>query len=259
MPQTGLDRDHRAARLQQTRRLGEARRERALVGDVVEHEPVEDHVERRRREVEPAGVAEVDLVGPAETRHAFHPLGIGVDRHEPEGGRREQLAPGVPAGADRQDVSAGYAQMGGEQRSFAGGEVSIVRLECRLAAQAIEQVVRIVRGRALPIVGQGHAGSSGRCARKANCPQNRSLVAFRVRLSAPRKRPHCVERRVQRRLPPPPAVKATVAAGQAPRDQRQPVDPGPQLDRAQPGLFEQPDHSDGCVVPQAERVVGLEL
>ena len=65
MPESRLDRDHRAAGPQQVGRLGEARRERALVGDVVEHQPVQDHIERRRRQPEPAGVSDLGLVGSA--------------------------------------------------------------------------------------------------------------------------------------------------------------------------------------------------
>ena len=49
-------------------------------------------------------------------------------------------------------------------------------------------------------------------------------------------RPQRVERAIERRFPSPPPVKVAMPAGDAPRDQREPIDPRPQLDRAQARL-----------------------
>ena len=59
----------------------------------------------------------------------------------------------------------------------------------------------------------------------------------------PQDAPAYVQRTIERRFSPPPPVKAAMAARQAPRDQRESVDPGPQLDRAEPGLLEQGERS----------------
>ena len=64
VPEPGLHRHERSARPQQPRRLLEHRRERPLVHDVVEHEPVQDDVEGARlvgQLARPAGHAVVEL------------------------------------------------------------------------------------------------------------------------------------------------------------------------------------------------------
>ncbi len=261
MPEAGLDRDHRAAGAQQPGRLGEAGGERALVGDVVQHEPVEDDVERRRREVETAGVAQVDLVGAVEARDACHSLGIGVDGDQPEGGRREQMAAGMPARPDRQHVAGGDAR--GERR----GAVARGRSDGGSGPRASTPGSggragcrdRAARAR-IWILGDRHAGSPGALGQEGE-------LAAEQELGRVERRGVRLERAAAARSGPGSAAILGPTSGEssggrrpgATRSASSPSMPGPQLDRAEVRVLQERDESYGRVVPQAERVVGLEL
>ena len=133
MPQPGLDRDQRAAGAQQPRGLLEARRERALERDVMEHEAVEHGVERAVGELETAGIADVGLVGAAALEHARDAVGIGVDGGQPELRRREQMASRVPAGADRERLAVVEPEPPGEQQLLAAHHLAVVQVRASTA------------------------------------------------------------------------------------------------------------------------------
>jgi len=90
--QVGLDRHERAPGTQQAARLGDARRERAAVGDVMQHEPVQDDVERCVGQlVELPGGALQPLVGLALRHGMARALRIDVGGDEALQGAAGQL------------------------------------------------------------------------------------------------------------------------------------------------------------------------
>ena len=91
VPQPGLDRDHRAAGPQQPGGFGEHRLQRSLVDQVVEHQAIQDHVKRPWRKCKLAGVANDGLIGGACLERMRDQLSLGVDRHQTEARRREQV------------------------------------------------------------------------------------------------------------------------------------------------------------------------
>ena len=114
--------------------------QRALVDDVVQHEPVEHDVEGGRRERQLAGAAlkpGVELVRADQRR-------IEVRSGHPPGGPGEQVAARVPAAAHRQHVAAAQLEPAFEQQPLAALLLVVVDLERGRVRAAVEQVVRLV-------------------------------------------------------------------------------------------------------------------
>ncbi len=144
VPQPGLDRHQRATRAEQPRRLLEAGAERPLEGDVVEHEAVQDHVERGGLEgqlARPALGAGVEL---ARLEQVLHHRRVEIGPGHAPSGAREQMAAGVPAAADRQDVAAGQPEPALEQRALAPVLLVVVDLQGGRVRAAVQQVVGVV-------------------------------------------------------------------------------------------------------------------
>ncbi len=148
VPRPRLDRDHRAARLQQFRSLLEDRVEWALVHEMVENEAVQDHVEGSPadgvRLPEPARVADERLVGSSLVQHPAHPIRVCVHGGQAERGRWEKVAARMPSGAHRQDLAARKGEPAGEQRPLALHHVPVVGLERLASAHPVQQISRVV-------------------------------------------------------------------------------------------------------------------
>jgi hypothetical protein len=100
MPQPWLDCDQAPARTQQACRFGKAGLERLVKDDVVQDEPIKDGVKARWFQVEMAGVTDECLIGATAGNDAGNTIRISVYPYQSEGGRREEVSPGVPAAAN---------------------------------------------------------------------------------------------------------------------------------------------------------------
>ena len=145
-----LDRDVHAAGTQQAMRLDETGVERAVVGDMVQHEPVQDDVERAvGQHVERAGRADDALVGGALRDREARALGIDVRRHETPLRRGQQVATRMPAAADRDRVAAGEPEMAVQQLALAALAALVLLGERRRVADPVEQVLGGAHGASL--------------------------------------------------------------------------------------------------------------
>ena len=105
MPQSRLDGDQGAAGAQQVCGLGEAGSERPLVGNVVKRQPIQDYVERRVYQPEPAGVSDVCFVGSPGLHDRRDALRVGIDGYEAEFRCRKQVTARIPTAPDRQHIT----------------------------------------------------------------------------------------------------------------------------------------------------------
>ena len=119
------------------------------MGEVVHDEPIQDDVERAAAEVEPPRIADLGLIGAPVRDHSGDTVGIGVDGHEPEGRRGKQVTSRVPAATHRKHIAAWDSQTSRKDLLLAQHLVAILEVERRLLGQHVEQVVAVVRRRAL--------------------------------------------------------------------------------------------------------------
>lgn len=144
MPQPRLDRHERATGTQQSSRLGEARSDRSLEGDVVKDEAVQDDVEAGVRELERSRMTEPCLVGAAGRDYSGDALGVRVDGGEPERRRGKQVPARVPARSHRQNVAPGQTEPTIDQRALTRFHVAVVQLEGGAPGEAVEQVRGVI-------------------------------------------------------------------------------------------------------------------
>lgn len=137
-----LDGDERAARAQEPRSLGERRLEWAVVGDVVQDEPVQDDVEGRvGQHVERARRADHALVGVALADGEARAIAVDVGRDQPPAGPWQQVAARMPATSDGERVAAADPEVTVQQLALAPLAALVLFGERRGVAEPVEQVV----------------------------------------------------------------------------------------------------------------------
>jgi hypothetical protein len=141
MPQSRLDRHERPSGAQQASGLAEARTERALECEMMQNQAVEDYVEGIVWLLELPGATNSRLVRAPRRAHSGHPVGVRIDRHQPEGGRGEEMASRMPSTSHRHHVAAGDAKPPLEKQPLSAHHVAVVDLQRRLPTQPVEQVL----------------------------------------------------------------------------------------------------------------------
>jgi len=144
MKRTRFDAHQRAAGAQQPAGLVEDRSERPLVDHVVEHKPVEHHVERQVGKSQLPGAAGQAAVERAvlHQRRGLHVVELRAG-HPPRGAR-EEVAAGVPAAPHGEHVAAPKAEPVVEQLALAPEHVVVLELRGRSArGKTVEQVVGV--------------------------------------------------------------------------------------------------------------------
>lgn len=113
-----------------------------MVDDVVQHQAIEDNVERSWREVQRSGVADVGLVGAAVCGDARDSIRVGVDGDQAERWSRKEMAAWAPAAPDCQHLPVSDPQPAREQGSFPLLHMPVLDVECARCADPVEQVPR---------------------------------------------------------------------------------------------------------------------